>query len=703
YNVTTGTLSGGYTQAITLTYTAASAGQTLTFRHTFQAGSGNITLKAASLQGEIAAFSLPYSDSFDTDFSAWTVVDETTNLGAWSVSGGVLNQSSVAVAPDAFDQTYHLGSNAVFNPAIAETDYRFGIDLQTTGANPQNDVGVLFRYADSDNYYRLSLSSRYGFTRLEKKVAGTFSTLAVSSRGFAPNQLYNVEVEAIGSTLLIWLDGDPLFAVDDSDLPQGTVGLYSQETIIADNMILEIPTTQPQVVLSSPDAHSVSSGTTITATAEVTNLPAGGYVEFFLDDADSVIDTTAPFSATYSSLSPGDYKVDAVARNSGDVELSRDTNVQVGIGGIYAVAVGDSIVQGFLDHFASDNTTPSGRTIASQGFEAVLTEQLDATTAVPNLVFNEGINGDTAVDTMMDRISSILERHPNLSRLTIGLGTNDSFTSVPTGRNCTGALCNGTFVGNLQSVIDQVIWSDYPTNSVSSGIAVEVSLIPPVFLSSNPWTHSSNNRIREMNDAIRFDVTGHSIGPDFFSFFLAGASENLETAFIDTIHPNALGYHLMGHIWRNSYDASNPQPLPLVLEDLSVSSGDVKQNLLEVGDEPYLDATDQLSSIPVDLQLGRWITPDNAQSGNTSASYLSFEVDRAVDVYVAYDAGAASLPNWMSSYINTGMTIGISGGSTPTYNLYRQSFAAGAVVLGGNAATGASGADDNYLTIVVEQ
>jgi hypothetical protein len=80
-------------------------------------------------------------------------------------------------------------------------------------------------------------------------------------------------------------------------------------------------------------------------------------------------------------------------------------------------------------------------------------------------------------------------------------------------------------------------------------------------------------------------------------------------------------------------------------------------------------------------------------------------VDRPVTVYVAYDGDAGvTAPDWLTTnYTNTGLTIQTTDPSSPILKVYSRSVAAGAVSLGGNLATGASGANSNYLVIVVAQ
>ena len=90
----------------------------------------------------------------------------------------------------------------------------------------------------------------------------------------------------------------------------------------------------------------------------------------------------------------------------------------------------------------------------------------------------------------------------------------------------------------------------------------------------------------------------------------------------------------------------------------------------------------------------------NDNKTNTRADHISFDVDRSVDVYVAYTPSATGLPVWLSDFVNTGLAVGISAG-TPTFNLYKKTYPAGTVVLGGNMASGAvNSGNSNYVVIV---
>jgi len=118
-----------------------------------------------------------------------------------------------------------------------------------------------------------------------------------------------------------------------------------------------------------------------------------------------------------------------------------------------------------------------------------------------------------------------------------------------------------------------------------------------------------------------------------------------------------------------------------------------------------VDESYTLTGIPSELAGGRWVMTANSDKGSTSSTYLSFDVDRNVTVYVGYDSGAASPPNWLANdgFSGAGLQLSTSNPSVPAMDLYSRNYTAGATIsLGGNLATGAGGALGNYIVIVVE-
>jgi lysophospholipase L1-like esterase len=334
----------------------------------------------------------------------------------------------------------------------------------------------------------------------------------------------------------------------------------------------------------------------------------------------------------------------------------------------------------------------------------------DLSYGVPNVIFNEGIPGDLSDELTYDRLDSILERHPDANRAFVMIGTNDAAQNAKAaGIDCIGAACAGTIKGVVRTLVQTL-----KANSITPMLA----RIPPIFgLSGTPYTNpldpsTRNTLVNDYNTAIgQVEAEeGLQAGPNFFDLFLGGG-ENRYTMFDDLLHPNALGYALMAHEWKESISPSgSPSPLSLSGICVTISSpacqnpATYKQNLLQPGDKYYIDRDYILTSIPAVLQGGVWLLTANNQKANARDDYLSFTVDRNVDVYVAFMPGVASLPTWMGAFTDTGLSLGVTAG-TPSLDLYVASYSAGATVaLGGNLASGAVGPiSNNYIVIVVPQ
>ncbi len=642
---------------------------------------------------------MPLIENFDGSAANWTIVDDSTKTSSWTVTGGAFHQQNgVETRPGAFDQSYHKGTYVYYSPGTGLYDYRFSVDATYLSAGQADDIGVMFRYQNNNNYYRISMNSRYGFTRLEKKVAGTFFPLAVNARGYRFGELLSFTIEVNGSRIQIWLNNEPLFAVQDTSLASGTVALYAQDKSSFDNVVIEYPSAIPAVVLGSPVAATVTPTNILTASAIAANVPGGGGIEFLLNGTISVIDNIPPYLATFVGMpQSGTHTLEAIMRDASSTELARDTNTLIGTQGHYLLAVGDSITNGEGDFYASDNE--SARIIGFQGYQNNLTTLLEGSLSLPVITYNEGIGGDESADTAFSRINSIRARHPGANKVLLQLGTNDALASIPSGLDCAGSACNGTFKGNMQSLINTLN---------GTGFTVYVALPPPVFGTSTPFANPATanintNVIQQYNSVITNQLVNRQIGPNFYDYFL-GAGANRFSLFNDVWHPNSLGHKVIAHLWHNSLNPGSPVALPFVLNNLSRSTGSpyIKQNLLEVGDLYYRDKASTLASIPPVLNNGRWIMSVNAEAGNTSSNYISFDADRSVTVYIAYDAGATSLPSWMSSFSPTGLTVETTDLLSPILKLYSRSYGAGTITLGGNMATGASGALSNYIAIVVE-
>ena len=588
---------------------------------------------------------LPLTYDFtSTDVSAWSTVSDTGIAGTWAVSGDAYQQSTDVGDQDfgtPYNQSYKLGTYAYLGGLTALTAYRVSVDItplrDSAARDPFDgqDVGVMFRYQDNDNYYRVSFSARESFARLEKKVGGAFTTLATNSQGYVEGQTFKVTVNLSGDLIQVTRDddpgdtigGDPLFAVRDTSLPSGTVALYCQDAAKFDNVVIDNSDPNPTLVVSTPLAHSVQTGATVTAAAVVTNKPAGGSVDFSIGAAVCAPATESPagsgfYTADCGTPGPGDYYLPGQGlvgnlRNScsplpctGAV-VATDENARVGVQGDQRFTVGDSLTLGTFDFYTRDNRAQDDREIGQQGYQARLADLLTAATGKPNLVFNEGVGGDKTTDTLT-RINSILERHTGSNSMLLLLGVNDASGGTPT--------TQGNYQTNMQSLVD---------TARGQSKTVWVAKVPPALPSASNTLR--NATVQGYNTAIN-SLTNIQAGPDFYAFFYdnngtpATTSDDYErlSLYYNSLHPNALGNHIMSRLWSNAITGTTT--VPFYLDRLcnrlvsasctALSPTNHKQNLLETGNPAYVDAAYTLTSIPATLADGVWIQTANAESSN---------------------------------------------------------------------------------------
>ncbi len=103
--------------------------------------------------------------------------------------------------------------------------------------------------------------------------------------------------------------------------------------------------------------------------------------------------------------------------------------------------------------------------------------------------------------------------------------------------------------------------------------------------------------------------------------------------------------------------------------------------VMNVGSLVYNDRDYQFNDIPARFTGIDYLLTSNGDRSIVSSSYISFQVDRQVVVYVAYDHDNPTLPSWMSDWTNTGLSLVTN---TTTLDVYSKTFSAGMITLGGN-------------------
>ncbi|MGB1250220.1 MAG: hypothetical protein ACPG8W_06260 [Candidatus Promineifilaceae bacterium] len=152
----------------------------------------------------------------------WSFVAESarTEPAVWQVDGTLHPRDNAHPVPNTPNTgLYALAGNVDWQ------NYRLTTALRVSGASDET-VGILFRYQDDDNYYRVVLSQHHT-VRLERKLAGVVTVLATEGNALQADRLYQLAVECVGTELAVFIDGVPIATLQDATFAAGRVALYS--------------------------------------------------------------------------------------------------------------------------------------------------------------------------------------------------------------------------------------------------------------------------------------------------------------------------------------------------------------------------------------------------------------------------------------------------------------------------------------------
>ncbi len=498
-----------------------------------------------------------FDDFNDGNASGWTAVNDSGVSHNWQVINGEYNQLN---SVENFTDSFQTGTYSFYNNGSSLTDYQVTAEFTPVA----DGAGLMFRYQNNNNYYRFSMSRTHGFSRLEKKVNGAFSTIAFDGRGPLLGQSYTIRINVDGPKILVYLNNEPLFSSLDSSLSSGSVALYTTNNTRFDDVVVQQNGLAPQIVISQPTSYSVEATNSLDVSAVARNVPTGGGVKFVLDGsgASAVTDLSEPYTAQFSNIipPPGDHIVAAsIVDSSGNTisgPTTQDTNTVVGVDGNYFVAMGDSITAGNGDDNPADDESVDGRNI-NRGYPPVLNDLLTgALSNRPITVYAEAIGGTTASDGL-NRLNSTIARHAGSQFWLIMFGTNDSGGSMPApsglGLQPGDAGYNGSFKARMQGIITALI----NAGKVPLLAKIPITLGPCSVCApyTDPSTATRNVRIRDYNMVID-ELVGDNfipvVPPDFYAHFEDNFLNSNADEFFDNFHPDGDGYISMGALWSDT-------------------------------------------------------------------------------------------------------------------------------------------------------
>jgi hypothetical protein len=180
---------------------------------------------------------IAFTDNFDNGRTdGWSAVTEghTDGPAHWRATGGRLYQSSNVYGGTLSPSSLERPGTDFLAGSPGWTNVDFSVREKTWD---DDEMGVVFRYQDRNNYYRFAMDRQHHYRRLVRKVNGQDTLLAQSSIGYATGTWYGMRVVAVGSDIRVLVNGTQIFHVTDASVKSGRIGIFDWGTpLFADDV-----------------------------------------------------------------------------------------------------------------------------------------------------------------------------------------------------------------------------------------------------------------------------------------------------------------------------------------------------------------------------------------------------------------------------------------------------------------------------------
>jgi hypothetical protein len=179
-----------------------------------------------------------FREDFESeDVSRWTLaggtwartLDAETNSNVFSQSEDGPSDTLLAVAGD-----------ATWRDVRVEADFKV---LAFNGSSSSYMAGICVRLTDAENFYLVGLRGDSD-QRIGIRIFGDSNSNLEQSEEFSgvENEWYRLRVDAIGSTLSVFIDGELVVEQTDAEHPAGGIGLCTaRATAVFDNILVTAP------------------------------------------------------------------------------------------------------------------------------------------------------------------------------------------------------------------------------------------------------------------------------------------------------------------------------------------------------------------------------------------------------------------------------------------------------------------------------
>lgn len=150
----------------------------------------------------------------------------------------------------------------------------------------------------------------------------------------------------------------------------------------------------------------------------------------------------------------------------------------------------------------------------------------------------------------------------------------------------------------------------------------------------------------------------------------------------------------------------NPAEDNLITQVSAASGRSYTVSKLRTGVKEFTDRNYTITSVPSYLDKASFIQTANDDKKDTSDNFLRMFLKKAAIVYIGYDPRGTTIPAWLTDWKKTGDRIETTDPKSPYLEVYSKLEEYGNVypyplLLGGNLARPAAGAEMNYLVAAV--
>jgi hypothetical protein len=165
-----------------------------------------------------------FRDSFpDDDISAWQVKDVgTSSPSHWQTENGMVRQTSNINNGEAIGSIDKKGTMLITGKASWDN-----IILRASISSSDNDeIGLVFRYQDNNNYYRFTMNRQAKYRRLTLVHGAVSAILWQDTFVYTQNEFYHIAIAAMQDRIYVHTNDMLTLAVKDNTIVSGKAGLF---------------------------------------------------------------------------------------------------------------------------------------------------------------------------------------------------------------------------------------------------------------------------------------------------------------------------------------------------------------------------------------------------------------------------------------------------------------------------------------------